>query len=307
MALLFSSRTLSRGVSGLAGLALVSLTAVGCVSQEDWQALKMDRDNLAEQLADAEAEARGASKLAEGYRDQLARIANGEQADDARLANFQSQIAALTGERDELMSKYEAMLGKIGTGPALPEALTSELTEFANANPDLVTFDPDRGIVKFKSDVTFQSGDAELTPDAKSVIDRFGSILNAPIARQYELRIAGHTDNVNNFSAATKQKGHKDNWYLASHRAISVAKQLQGQGVSANRMGVTGFADQRPVASNASAAGRAQNRRVEVLILPTTVNTATPATPAAPATEETATADVPAQEQPAAPVETMLK
>ena len=175
------------------------------------------------------------------------------------------------------MNKYESMLGKIGTGPALPEALTSELTQLALQNPDVVTFDADRGIVKFKSDVTFNSGDAELQPGAKTVIDRFAGILNAPAAKQYELRVAGHTDNVGNFSQMTKSKGHKDNWYLSAHRAISVSEELIKSGVDAQRIGATGFADQRPTASNATKEGRAQNRRVEVLILPTTVKQATPA------------------------------
>lgn len=262
-------RSFLRGVSGFAGLALVSLVGAGCVGQKDYMALKMQRDNLAEQLADAEAEAAGATRHAEALQSQLGRLETGKDAEGAQLANFQQQIATLTSERDDLMSKYEAMLQKIGTGPALPEALTSELTTFAANNSDVVAFDADNGIVKFKSDLTFQSGDAELTPEARSAIDRFAKILNTPIARQYELQIAGHTDNVNSFSAATKQKGHKDNWYLSSHRAISVSEHLQSKGVGAKRIGVTGFADQRPVASNTTSEGRAQNRRVEVLILPT--------------------------------------
>ena len=264
-----------------AALALATLaTLAGCVSKEDYQALRMDRDTLAETLADAQAEARANEALAAGLRQQLSRVANGQDAEGAMLANYQSQIAGLTGERDDLMSKYEAMLGRIGTGPALPAALTSELTELATRNPDLVTFDADRGILKFKSDVTFQSGDAELQPAARPVIGQFASILGGPEARQYELRVAGHTDNVGNFSQATKAKGHKDNWYLSSHRAISVGQELISSGIDPRRIGTLGFADQRPAASNATREGRAQNRRVEVLILPTTVQPAELAAPA---------------------------
>lgn len=261
--------SLSRSVSGLAGLALISLLGAGCVGQKDYVALQMQNANLNDQLADAEARAAGATRHAEALKIQFSNIDAGEKAAEAQLVNYERQIAELNGEKNELMNKYEAMLQKIGTGPALPPELTNELTVFATNNSDLVTFDPKQGIVKFKSDVTFQSGDAELTPDARAVIERFAGILNAPVASQYELRIAGHTDNVNAFSAATKQKGHKDNWYLSSHRAISVSQQLTGKGVDPSRIGVTGFADQRPVASNNSEKGRAQNRRVEVLILPT--------------------------------------
>ena len=266
----------TRRVLSLAALTALSFVGTGCVSQEDWLALKADRDNLAEQLADAQLEARGNSTRADSYKDQLALVANGQQAEGAMLANAQTQLATVTSERDELMRKYQDLLTKIGTGPALPVELTSELTQFAVANPDLVTFDADRGIVKFKSDVTFQSGDAELTPEAKTAIEKFAAILKQPIAQQYELAIAGHTDDVKNFSAMTVSKGHKDNWYLSSHRAIGVATQLIAQGIDSTRIGVTGFADQRPVASNATDTGRTQNRRVEVMILPTTVQKPAP-------------------------------
>ena len=271
------SRRVPARVFAFAGVALLSLAAVGCVSKEDYQALKMDRDTLAETLADAQADAQTNGKLADGYKQQLARVANGNDAGTAMASNYQTQLANVTAERDGLMGKYEEMLAKIGTGPALPEALTSEITQLAAQNPDLVAFDADRGIVKFKSDVTFQSGDAEMQPAAKTVIDRFAAILNTPAAAPYELRVAGHTDNVGNFSQMTVSKGHKDNWYLSAHRAISVSEELVKNGVNAQRIGATGFADQRPVASNSTKEGRAQNRRVEVLILPTTVKPATPA------------------------------
>ena len=66
------------------------------------------------------------------------------------------------------------------------------------------------------------------------------------------------------------------------------------QGVVATRLGVTGYADQRPVASNDNAAGKQQNRRVEVLILPTTVTIPAPATAELPTTPDAEMAGAPA-------------
>ena len=284
-----------RVLPALLGAVLLSLGAIGCASNEDYTALKMDRDNLAEQLAGARRDAEANRRLAEGYREQLAGLSAGGAAENAQLLNLQQQVMALTGERDDLMNKYQALLQKIGTGPALPEVLTHELTAFAEANPGLVTFDPNAGIVKFKSDVTFASGDAELSADAKAVLGKFAQILNGPIAKNYRLEIAGHTDNVPVESALAISKGHKDNWFLSSHRAISVAKALMGQNVAQDRIGVTGYADQKPVASNTDPAGRQQNRRVEVLILPTAVSgateTPTAQAPAAPEAEPAAGVD----------------
>ena len=109
------------------------------------------------------------------------------------------------------------------------------------------------------------------------MIDRFAKILNSSGASGYELLVAGHTDNQPVHNSATIAAGHKNNWYLSAHRAISVGDELMKNGVNSARLGVVGYADQRPVASNASAGGQQQNRRVEVLILPSTVRNANPA------------------------------
>ncbi len=256
----------------LLGVATLGLVLTGCVSQEKYNALKLERDGLAVQFQEADSRARSAQAQADAYKNQLDLIANSGGNLQALVTNLSSQNATLQAQLDEMNRKYaEAMSRPAVMGSPLPQALTNELTSFANANPDLVEFDSARGIVKFKSDVTFATGDAEVTAKAKDVIGRFATILNSSSASGYELMVAGHTDNTPVVNPATKAKGHKDNWYLSSHRAIAVAAELIGQRVSPQRIGAVGYADQRPAASNASEAGKAQNRRVEVLILPTTV------------------------------------
>lgn len=255
----------------LVGAAALLVAVSGCVSQEKYNALKLDRDGLAEQLGKAQNEASTARAEAESYKQQLQSLIGGGQGLQGLVTNLQQQNANLQAQLDDLNRRYADAMSKIGTGSALPPALTNELSAFANANPDLVDFDAARGIVKFKSDVTFAVGEATLQPKAKDVINRFATILNSPAANSYELLIAGHTDNTRVSNPRTIQAGHKDNWYLSAHRAISVGQELMGQGTNSQRIGVVGYADQRPIAANTSEAGRAQNRRVEVLILPTTV------------------------------------
>ena len=88
--------------------------------------------------------------------------------------------------------------------------------------------------------------------------------------------VAGHTDAMPVNRAETIKQGHRDNWYLSAHRAISVGKALQKSQVSAFRLAMVGYADQRPLASNATEDGRAKNRRVELLILPNKATAASP-------------------------------
>ena len=164
----------------------------------------------------------------------MERIRNSGDNQAALLVNQAATIADLSRQLDDLNGRYKQALdqvGKAGAGP-LPVALTNELQTFAAQNPDLVDFDEKLGIVKFKSDFTFDSGSAVVKETARQAISRLASILNCPVASQYDLMVVGHTDSQPVSNPATVKAGHLDNWYLSAHRAISVSKELQRQSVS---------------------------------------------------------------------------
>jgi chemotaxis protein MotB len=257
------------------GTALIGFVLTGCVSQEKYNALKLERDGLTEQLAKADSDAKTARAEADSYKNQLALLNQNGGSLTGLIENLRQQNAALQAQYNELNGKYAEAMNRPPGGTILPAALSNELSEFARQNPDLVDFDSARGIVKFKSDITFASGSAEVTPKAKDAIVRFSQILNSQAAQGYELLVAGHTDNQKVSNPNTIKQGNLDNWYLSSHRAITVAAELRHSNVSPQRIGVVGYADQRPVASNTTSTGQAQNRRVEVLILPTTIKSTT--------------------------------
>jgi chemotaxis protein MotB len=256
----------------------VGLLLAGCVPVETYQAERLKADQLAEQLSHSQSEASEANARAEQLQKQLAMLNNNSATGTAMIANYVSQIADLQKQNDLWQEKYNQVMGMVASNPGAPDkpaldpTLDGELRQFASQNPDLVDFDSARGIVKFKSDVTFAVGDATVTPKVKEVISRFASILNAGGANGYELLVAGHTDSTPVTNPITQKHGHFDNWYLSAHRAIAVGEELVKDGVSSKRMGMVGYADKHPIASNASESGKSQNRRVEVLILPTTIH-----------------------------------
>jgi chemotaxis protein MotB len=257
------------------GFSFLVFALVGCVPQEKYNAMKLAHDAAMVRLAQDESQTKAALAEADAYKRQLdALMANGNN-QNAAFANVTSQLTDLQGRYSQLEREYQDAMNRQGIVQVLPEPLTNALTEFANQNPDLVDFNSARGIVKFKSDLTFNSGSAELRPEARTAIGRFAQILNSPAAAGYELQVAGHTDSTRVANPATIKAGHHDNWFLSSHRAISVGKALMSQNVDSKRVAVVGYADQHPIANNASESGRAQNRRVEVLILPSTVRTPT--------------------------------
>lgn len=105
--------------------------------------------------------------------------------------------------------------------------------------------------------VTFATGSAVLSNNAQFALNTAAQTLV-----QYPdttLTINGHTDNTGSDAV---------NNPLSQHRAQAVAYYLQSRGVAASRLAVYGYGSHMPAASNATAEGRAQNRRVEILINP---------------------------------------
>lgn len=114
-------------------------------------------------------------------------------------------------------------------------------------------------IIRIREKGSFPSGSAVLDISFLDVLNKTGQALN-----QIEGRVAveGHTDNVPIGNAA-----YGSNWDLSAARAVSVAEQLlAGAALSPDRLTISGFADTRPQAPNDSWEGRAQNRRVEIVV-----------------------------------------
>lgn len=115
-------------------------------------------------------------------------------------------------------------------------------------------------IVQIREKGSFPSGTAELIDAFGPVMDKIGAVLAATAGR---IVVAGHTDNVPIHTAK-----YRSNWELSSSRAVTVLHALQqAPGLEARRFEVLGLADTRPVDTNETAQGRANNRRVEIMIV----------------------------------------
>ena len=113
------------------------------------------------------------------------------------------------------------------------------------------------GIVLELGDILFRHNKSDLTRDAERQIARIAGILKKYPNR--EIRIMGHTDSTG--SPAYNQR-------LSTARAHSVLEALSKRhGIDSRRLSYKGYGESAPVVSNATPAGRARNRRVEVLIV----------------------------------------
>jgi len=116
-------------------------------------------------------------------------------------------------------------------------------------------------LIRFPSDVFFESGSDQLNKKMKPVVEKLATSLNG---FQIKSVISGHTDSV-----PIKTRLFRSNWDLSARRAASIAQVFGDKGdFPSSRMEIHGFADGRPIADNTSPENRSKNRRVEVEIEP---------------------------------------
>ncbi|NVJ49703.1 MAG: flagellar motor protein MotB [Gammaproteobacteria bacterium] len=115
-------------------------------------------------------------------------------------------------------------------------------------------------VIRIRESGSFSSGSDRIEPSFLGVLGKIGDILKDTSG---EIRVAGHTDNL-----PIETERFRSNWELSGGRAGSVVRELlKNPELQRDRFVITGYADTRPLDSNDSAAGRARNRRVEIIIV----------------------------------------
>jgi len=238
-----------------------------------------ERDRLAERVQELEAQ----SRALEGERDRLS-----EQLEDLRqerdrlahevdeLGQAQRQSTARQQDLEEkaaLAANQQALIQELEAGLAASESQNAQLREGVS--------------LTLSTDALFAPASVDLTREGRALVKRIAGDLRDKPDR---IEVQGHTD-------ATTAKGalaarYPTNWELAGARAARVVRELAADGVDPARLAAVSLGDRRPVASNDTAVGRAQNRRIEIRLVP-------PAgAPAAPAAQGAAPAPQPAAPPP---------
>jgi len=175
-----------------------------------------------------------------------------EEAETAKASALEQQ-QALQAENERARSQAEE--SERGRQKAEQEKGAMRARLLQQLNAILVTRDTARGLIATMPDVLFETNKSLLKPTARESLAKVAGILLAyPDLR---LEVDGHTDSVG--SDAYNQQ-------LSEKRAASVRDYLVPQGIPVSSVTVLGFGKTQPVASNATAAGRQQNRRVELVV-----------------------------------------
>lgn len=183
------------------------------------------------------------------------------------LANYSSELKQTASYMNQTASYIRA--------PELSPALRNQAEPIYEAfieliawtqnnprNPDLeVVLDPRQLRLEVGDAILFPSGSADLGPDGRQwLAELVAELPNMAVA----IDVEGHTDDV-----PIQTARFPSNWELSSLRAVNVARELVALGIPETKLRVSGYADTRPRMPNDSAANRAQNRRVSLLLRPT--------------------------------------
>lgn len=250
-------------LTAIFSLCICVLLLNGCNSElEDLRIQNNTQQKLIDQL---QAELAANTLLLEQLKKQLAAA---QQTDSIQVESLQQQIAALEedlAKKKELIASMQQRL--LLGGAALPVELSTMLEDFAKQQPDMITYDSSRGVVKFKSDLLFDKGSDNVAASAIEAIKSLCGIMNSQEGKKFDVIIAGHTDDIPILKPETRAK-HPTNWHLSSHRAIAVLNVMENNNIEPKRMSVRGFSEFRPIAENKpNKAGNPQNRRVEIYIV----------------------------------------
>jgi len=121
-------------------------------------------------------------------------------------------------------------------------------------------------VITFVAEVLFDSGKADVKKEADPILGKVAKVIRRKVSDR-DIGIEGHTDNV-----PITYSGWKSNWELSTARATSVLHNLiDNGGLEPEKLSAIGYGEYRPIASNDTDEGRQLNRRVEVVILPKTV------------------------------------
>ena len=215
-----------------------------------------------------EAEIKELSKSIAAKDAMIEEISAKEKAAMEEVVFVEGKLSGFQREREFLMRADEMSAEKVRELAALKrtyENLVESLEGEVARGEIKLSRATDSLLVNIVDKILFDSGKVKIKKSGRDVLQRIGDILEN--VNEQQIMIKGHTDNV---PIGTKLKEKfPSNWELSATRAINVVSYLQRKvGISPKILSATGYSEYRPVSSNDTFEGRAQNRRIEIALLP---------------------------------------
>jgi chemotaxis protein MotB len=232
---------------------LLVVTLVAAAGGGYWLYGERDKARTAEQAA------RASEKSAKDALEESRKMAT------EKIEALEGEKTALAAAKAELSKDVEAKTDELaqlkGTYDKLEDKMKDEI-----AKGDIQLSQSGGKLrVDLVDKVLFDSGEAQISKRGEGVLARVGAVLAAMDDKQ--IQVSGHTDKTPISGKLTTQ--FPTNWELSVARATNVVRFLQEKAsVPPERLVASGYGEYHPVASNKNAAGRARNRRIEILLTP---------------------------------------
>ncbi|MDQ3263234.1 MAG: OmpA family protein [Myxococcota bacterium] len=184
---------------------------------------------------------------------------------EAKLAGSEGALTALQAEKSALAADLAAKEQELAKLKLTYDSLNEKLTAEIQSGDIQLTQTGERIQVDLIDKILFDSGKAEISEKGKEVLSRLGSAI-AGVENKL-IQVSGHTDD----SPIVKdlRDTFPSNWELSAARAVNVVRHLSEKGkVPSRRLAAAGYGQFQPVSSNRDHAGRARNRRIEILLMP---------------------------------------
>ena len=174
------------------------------------------------------------------------------QACEKRLSEQDKKVAELTEvQMKQMKSTYETLISGLKDEIQKKEVTIKDFRDALS--------------ISFVDRILFEFSKADLTPEGKKVLEKVGAIVKN--IKGKKIRVTGHTDNVP--IRPDYEYKFPTNWELSAARAASVVRYFQEKtGIDPTDMEAVGRSLYQPIATNETKEGRAQNRRVEIVIAP---------------------------------------
>ncbi|MBT3352084.1 MAG: OmpA family protein [Nitrospinaceae bacterium] len=204
-------------------------------------------------------------KVLAELRDALAGTSSSAAENRRTLTRTRQLLATAEEKRRATLARAKSVSQKAQEEAKRAQMLEASLAELTRKyNNQIISLHKTKETLQIQivDKLLFDMGSAELRDAGLEALDRIASALKNQ--RNRNIRVEGHTDNLPIRGGLARR--YPSNWELSAARAIAVVRRLEAQGIAPARLSATGYAFHHPVADNATAEGRARNRRIEILM-----------------------------------------
>lgn len=260
----------------ISSLILGALTLTSCVSKKKYTALETNYKSLQTDFNRSQIDLGSCTTRVQSLEDMLAQERATNQGLKRTLTTLQNSldksitqgnvnISKLVDEINASNKYIQHLVNTKNKSDSLNVVLTNKLTR-SLSREELKDVDIQvlKGVVyiSLADNMLYKSGSYEISDRAGETLSKVAKIIND--YKDYEVLVEGNTDNV-----PIRRENIRNNWDLSTLRASSVVQALQNQyGVDPSRMTAGGRGEYNPIADNATDAGKARNRRTQIIIMP---------------------------------------